>query len=92
LSLRRNKRGYGRLLKANLFVIDDIMLFAVEKAQAIALFNFINQLYEKTSFIVTINKKPAEWTAMLGDEVLATSLLDRLLYQCEVINLSGKSY
>lgn len=83
---------YRRLLKADLIVIDDIMLFPVEKNQAVALFNFINQLYEKTSFIVTTNKKPAEWAQMLGDEVLATALLDRLLYQCEVISLSGKSY
>jgi len=36
-------------------------------------------------------KKPADWAIMLNDEVLATALLDRLLYQCEVINLSGKS-
>jgi DNA replication protein DnaC len=64
----------------------------VEKTIAVSLFNFINQLYEKTSFIITTNKKPAEWAAMLGDEVLATALLDRLLYRCEIINLTGKSY
>jgi DNA replication protein DnaC len=29
---------------------------------------------------------------MLDDEVLATALLDRLLYHCDIINLSGKSY
>ncbi len=29
---------------------------------------------------------------MLGDEVLATALLDRLLYRSEVIQLSGNSY
>jgi DNA replication protein DnaC len=28
----------------------------------------------------------------LEDEVLATALLDRLLYRCEVIKLSGNSY
>ena len=27
-----------------------------------------------------------------GNEVLATALLDRLLYKCEVIKLTGKSY
>jgi DNA replication protein DnaC len=37
-------------------------------------------------------KKPTEWATMLNDEVLTTALLDRLLYQCEVINLTGKSY
>lgn len=89
---RTAKADYARLLKANLIVIDDIMLFPIEKNEAVSLFNFVNQLYEKTSFIITTNKKPAEWAVMLNDEVLATALLDRLLYHCEVINLSGKSY
>jgi DNA replication protein DnaC len=35
---------------------------------------------------------PTDWATMLNDEVLATALLDRLLYHCEIINLSGKSY
>ena len=89
---RTAKAEYKRLLNAHLIVIDDIMLFPVEKREAVSLFNFINQIYEKTSFIITTNKKPAEWALMLGDEVLATALLDRLLFQCEVISLSGKSY
>lgn len=83
---------YKRLEKANLIVIDDIMLFPVEKTQAVSLFNFINQLYENTSFIITTNKMPADWARLLDDEVLATALLDRLLYHCEIINLTGKSY
>jgi DNA replication protein DnaC len=89
---RSSMADYKRLSKASLIVIDDIMLFPVEKNQAVALFNFINSLYEKTSFIITTNKKPTDWALMLQDEVLATALLDRLLYQCEVINLTGKSY
>jgi DNA replication protein DnaC len=86
------KADYKRLSRASLIVIDDIMLFPIEKSQAVNLFNFINQLYEKTSFIITTNKKPTEWAVMLDDEVLATALLDRFLYHCEIINLSGKSY
>ena len=83
---------YKRLTTAQLIVIDDIVLFPVEKNQAISLFSFINQLYESTAFIITTNKMPADWAKMLDDEVLATALLDRLLYKCEIINLSGKSY
>lgn len=89
---RTGMAEYKRLSKANLIVIDDIMLFPVEKSQAVSLFNFINQLYESTSFIITTNKMPAEWAKMLDDEVLATALLDRFLYRCEIINLEGKSY
>jgi DNA replication protein DnaC len=35
---------------------------------------------------------PAEWAKMLDDEVLATVILDRLIFRCEVISLTGKSY
>jgi len=83
---------YNKLLKAHLLVIDDIMMFALEKKQAVQFFNFINHLHEKASFIVTTNKSPEEWVKMLDDEVIATALLDRILYRCEVIRLSGKSY
>ena len=83
---------YKRLLKADLILLDDIMLFPVEKSVAVALFNFINQVYERTCFIITTNKMPTECAKMLDDEVLATALLDRLLFRCDIINLSGKSY
>jgi DNA replication protein DnaC len=83
---------YKRLLKAHLIVIDDIMLFPLEKGIAVSLFNFINKLYESTSFIITTNKAPKQWAQMLDDEVLASALLDRLLFRCEVINLTGMGY
>ena len=83
---------YNKLLTANLLVIDDIMIFALEKKQAVQLFNFINHLHERASFIVTTNKSPQEWVKMLDDEVIATALLDRILFHCEVVRLSGNSY
>ena len=54
--------------------------------------NLINSLHEKTSVIITTNKAPTEWVQTLNDEVLATAIIDRLLYRCEVIKLSGTSY
>jgi len=81
---------YNKLLKAHLLVIDDIMMFALGKKQVVQLFNFINHLPEKASFIVTANKSPEEWVKMLDDEVISTTLLDRILYRCVVIRLSGE--
>lgn len=83
---------YNRLLKAHLIAIDDIMLFPMKKNEAVAFFNLINHLHERTSVIITTNKSPRQWAETLEDEVLATALLDRLLYRCEVIKLSGSSY
>lgn len=89
---RSEMADYKRLAKAQLIVIDDIMLFPIEKQQAVNFFNFINRQFEKTAFIITTNKSPKDWAKLLDDEVLATALLDRLLFHCEVINLAGKSY
>lgn len=83
---------YSRIVHANLLAIDDIMLFPVKKEEAAAFFNLINTLHEKTSIIITTNKAPTEWAQMLDDEVLTSALLDRLLYRCEVVKLSGTSY
>lgn len=84
--------AYNKLLRAHLVAIDDIMLFPIRKQEATGFFNLINALHEKTSVIITTNKAPTEWAATLDDEVIATALLDRLLYRCEVIKLSGDSY
>ena len=35
---------------------------------------------------------PVEWGSVLGDDVLATAILDRLLHHCEVISINGPSY
>lgn len=83
---------YNRFLKAHLVAIDDIMLFPIKKHEAVAFFNLINHLHEQTSVIITTNKSPKQWAETLDDEVLATALLDRLLYRCEVVKLEGKSY
>ena len=84
--------AYNRLLKADLVAIDDIMLFPVKKEDAAGFFNLINTLHEKASLIITTNKAPTEWAKTLDDEVLASAILDRLLYHCEVIKLTGQSY
>ncbi len=85
-------REHTALMKTDLLVIDDIMMFPVEPKQAVSLFNLIDYLHQRASIIVTTNKSPEEWVKVLDDEVLATAILDRLLFKCEVIKLSGKSF
>lgn len=85
-------KAYNNLAKCSLLGIDDIMLMPMKKDEAVAFFNLINTLHEKTSIIITTNKAPTEWVEILQDEVLATALLDRLLYRCDVVKLTGTSY
>jgi DNA replication protein DnaC len=83
---------YRRIMKAHLLVIDDIMLFPVAHQDAIAFFNLINELHDKTSLVITTNKSPKQWAEVLNDTVLTTALLDRILHRCQIIKLSGDSY
>lgn len=83
---------YKRILKSHLLVIDDIMMFPITNQDAVAFFNLINELHDKTSLIITTNKSPKQWSETLNDEVLTTALLDRILFKCEIIKLQGKSY
>lgn len=86
------KTDYRRLCRAHFIVIDDIMMISIARNEANAFFHFVNAVHEKVSFIITTNKSPKEWVETIGDEVITTSLLDRLLYRCEIIKLTGESY
>ena len=47
---------------------------------------------DDTSTVLTSNKGFEEWCAVLGDEVMAAALIDRLLYHCHIVNIRGNSY
>jgi len=85
-------KEYKRLNEAQLIIIDDVMTLPLGRDDGNRFFVFVNQVYETTSFIITTNKSPAEWAKSVDDETLATALLDRLLYKCQLIQLQGKSY
>jgi len=82
---------YRRLTKANLIVIDDIMMVEPDARRSNAFFHFINDIYEKASIVITTNKSPKQWVEKLGDEVLTAAILDRVLHHAAVIKLDGQS-
>ncbi|HRD01106.1 MAG TPA: ATP-binding protein [Candidatus Saccharicenans sp.] len=81
-----------RIMKSDLVIIDEIGYTPIEKREANLFFNLISELYEKTSLIVTSNKSFDAWAEMMGDTVMTTALLDRLLHHARVFTLNGESY
>jgi len=81
-----------RILKSNLVIIDEIGYTPIDKREANLFFNLLSELYEKSSVIVTSNKSFEDWAEMMGDEIMTTALLDRLLHHAHIFNLSGQSY
>ena len=87
--LRKRLRFYER---PKVLVIDEIGYTRLNPKQAHLIFELVNARYERGALILTSNKSFAEWGPMLGDEVLATALLDRLLHHAEVVAINGQSY
>ncbi|MEA3420585.1 MAG: IS21-like element helper ATPase IstB [Acidobacteriota bacterium] len=81
-----------RIMKSSLIVIDEIGYTPIERREANLFFNLISETYEKLSLIVTSNKSFESWAEMMGDSVMTTALLDRLLHHARVFNLDGDSY
>ena len=81
-----------RLMKSDLVLIDEIGYTPIEKREANLFFNMISELYEKASIIITSNKSFDAWAEMMGDTVMTTALLDRLLHHAKVFTLDGESY
>ena len=46
----------------------------------------------KRSTIYTSNKSFSEWGEVLGDAVMESAVLDRILHHCLVINIRSESY
>lgn len=87
-----SKRRMSYYKKAQLIVIDEVGFLPVTRAEANLFFTFVSAMHEKTSLIITSNKGFSEWAGFLGDEVITTALLDRLVFKCEIFNMSGDGY
>jgi len=82
----------NRILKNDLLIIDEIGYTPIDKKEANYFFNLISELYERNSIIITSNKPFESWAEMLGDQIMTTALLDRILHHAHIFSLYGESY
>ena len=87
--LDRRMRVY---LAPRVLIIDEFGVWPYDRLAATALFSLISSRYERGSIILTSNKGFGEWGDVLGDSVIATAILDRLLHHSHVLNIRGESY
>ncbi len=79
-------------LRPAVLIVDEVGYLPLSRTEANMVFQLISRRYERGSTIITSNKSFAEWGSVLGDDVLATAILDRLLHHCHVIAINGPSY
>lgn len=101
VALRRLKeateRGAGEralrtLCRAKLLILDEIGYLPWDRTMAHLFFRIVEDRYERASTIFTSNKVYSEWGEVLGDPVLASAVLDRILHHSTTVNIKGESY
>ena len=73
-------------------MIDEVGYLSYANRQADLLFEIINQRYEKRSTIITTNRAFGEWGEVFPNAACVTSLIDRLLHHCDIVNIEGDSW
>ena len=82
------------IIDCDLLVLDDLFLARAIPDDAGALLQtLIHQRYElRRSVIVTSNRVVQDWGTYLGDNTMSTTILDRLMHHCHLLEFDGRSY
>jgi len=83
---------FKNILKANLLIIDEVGYTPISRNQANKFYTLVSNIYERASIIVTTNKEVPDWVEVMGDPVLTTAVLDRILHHSRCFSLRGESY
>lgn len=82
----------AHLAKAKLLIVDELGYLPFERRSAHLFFQVVNRRYERGSMLITSNQLVTQWGSVLGDEVVAAAILDRLLHRSHTLVVKGESY
>jgi DNA replication protein DnaC len=81
-----------RYLKPDLLILDDMGLKQLPKKSGEYLFEIIMRRHQLHSTMMTSNRPLEDWGKLMNDVPAATAILDRLLANAEILQITGKSY
>lgn len=82
----------AQLAKIDLLLIDDLFLRRLPNSAGDELADLLMSRYEKGSTILTSNRVIEDWPKLLGDVVVVTPLLDRIMHHGHLLKFEGKSW
>jgi DNA replication protein DnaC len=82
----------AQMKKAELMIIDDLFLRKLPANAGDEIADVLMSRYEKLSTIITSNRVIEDWSKLLGDVVVVTPLLDRVMHRGHLLKFEGKSW
>ena len=81
-----------KLLRVDLLVLDDFCLQPMDTADTADVYEIVVERHRNAATVVTSNREPVEWLALMADGLLAQSAIDRLQSAAYELVLDGESY
>jgi DNA replication protein DnaC len=81
-----------RLARVELLILDDLALQAMDPVETADFYELVVERHQKASTVVTSNRDPSEWIALMSDPLLAQSATDRLVATSYELVMEGESY
>jgi DNA replication protein DnaC len=91
-ALTRSKARMKRIRNCDILIVDEVANTVLDRQEANKMFQLICDFYQQTSLILTSNKGFDAWSQTMGDAVMTTAILDRILHKCEIFNIDGDSW
>lgn len=95
VKLTKLQGNYLTLLKklqnAQLLILDDFGLTAIDQIQRQALLDIVEHKYDAASIILTSQIPVKDWHGLIGEDTIADAILDRIVYSSHRIELNGES-
>jgi len=83
---------HRRLTAVNVLILDDFALTALDETATADFYELTVARHRKNATIVTSNRTPDEWLALMHDQLLAQSAVDRLTSASHELIVEGQSY
>jgi DNA replication protein DnaC len=81
-----------RLAHIQLLIIDDFCLQPLDATETADFYELVVERHHKAATVVTSNREPSEWLALMADPLLAQSAVDRLVSTAHELVVEGESY
>ena len=81
-----------KLLRVQLLILDDFALGNLDANDTADIYEIVVERHRRTSTIITSNREPNEWIALMTDPLLAQSAIDRLTSAAHELIIEGDSY
>jgi len=81
-----------KLIRADLLIIDDFALSAMDPVETADVYEIVVERHRRAATVITSNRDPVEWLAVMADPLLAQSAVDRLTSAAYELVIEGDSY